>query len=800
MELNVIKSATAIRRVSVVRLPSRFQTKAHDLTWLVLVGLCVSAVYLILLPYVERTWRPTGDEPHYLLTAHSLVHDFDFDLTNNYNQFDYLDFYYSKDIVRQVRIDAAGHEILDHHLGLPLLIAPAYALGGRYGVLAFQSLVAGLLAALTFKLAWYVSNNEVAALISTGFVFFSPPLLLYPYLVYPELVAALLTTIVLYVIITARLTPWTAMLVIGALILLPWLNRRFIPLALVLALLTVWSNWSLSRAKDSLLPRRQAVIITGLGVVLTVISIGLLLWFNSQLSTPARADVVLPPTGGLLWRRLARGVGWLVDQQRGLFVFAPIYMIAVCSLPLLLRDFWRHRSLNWVLLVPFVLSLGLTAAAGGFWVAWELGPRFLVVALPALAPLLALAWQTYRHSKLFVGVAMLLFGLSLSNGIIILRQPELPYKSSLPLFYSQALNLPITDWLPNLGDYETLYPTAADNTDALIIEENNESFWFAEAGKSRTIIGATALDALSFGHYHLRWPVGSDVQLPPETELLRLSIKHAGGGQVAYKTVTAAELPTDGTFGVIDETFFNPDPDRWRTTLVFQATSLGAGNVWAGPVRISPDWFYAWLLPYLYVAIIIAAAIILWLRYGQKQPNPDLAHLPRQPTIPLAYAWSAAIVVPIMAVSYVGWQHGQPSHTYAADTFQHFVGQAVPDDEATASRAWLVDPAVDPPQKAIYGPFDIYDAGDYTVTFRLKLPEAVEVEPAVARLQVSATASFDELAAQDLFAADFTQPDQYQTFTLAVTNPRRQALSFEVAYSGVAPLYIDNVTITETHS
>ena len=545
--------------------------------------------------------------------------------------------------------------------------------------------------------------------------------------------------------------------------------------------------------------RLQATKIAGLGMVLTLVSIGILVWFNSQLSTPARADVILPPTGGLLWRRLARGIGWLVDQQRGLFVFAPIYIVAVWSLPILIRDFLSHRSRNWVLLVPFLMSLGLTAAAGGFWIAWELGPRFLVVALPALAPLIALAWQTYRHSKLFVGLSILLFILSVINGIIILRQPELPYKSSLPLFYSEALNLPITEWLPNLGDYETLFPIAADNSDTLIIQENGESFWFAEAGKSRPMIAATTLDALSFGHYNLRWQVGVDSQLPPETELLRLSIKHLGGGQVTYKTVTAAELPTDGTFGFIDVMFLNPNSDRWRTPMVFQATSLGASNIWAGPVSISPDWFYAWLLPYLVMALIVAGAVVLWVQNGQRQSKPAPVRL-SLPTMPLSYMWSAAVVVPIVALSYLGWQNGQVGHTYGVNAFQHFVGQVVADDEATNRRAWLVDPAIDPPQKAIYGPFDIYNAGDYEVTFSLKLPEAVEAEQALARLQVSATASFDELAVQELFATDFARPGQYQTFTLAVTNPRRQALSFEVYYLGLAPLRIDNVTITKSNS
>ncbi|HRV92224.1 MAG TPA: hypothetical protein P5526_08690, partial [Anaerolineae bacterium] len=224
MELEATKSAPAIRGISVVSGSSRLQTKSQDFVWLVLVGVCVSAVYLVLLPYVARTWRTTGDEPHYLLTAHSLVHDGDFDLKNNYDQLDYLAFYFSKDITRQIRYDSTGGEILDHYLGLPVLIAPAYALGGRFGVLAFQAMLAGLLAAITFKLAWSVSEDMGAALLGTLFVFFSPPLLLYPYLVYPELIAALLVTISLFFIVATRPTGLGVVALVVSLIVLPWLN------------------------------------------------------------------------------------------------------------------------------------------------------------------------------------------------------------------------------------------------------------------------------------------------------------------------------------------------------------------------------------------------------------------------------------------------------------------------------------------------------------------------------------------------------------------------------------------------
>ena len=65
----------------------------------------------------------------------------DLDLANNYDRLDYLAFYFSQDIDRQVRTNRAGQQILNHQLGLPVMIAPAYALGGRTGVLILQAIL-----------------------------------------------------------------------------------------------------------------------------------------------------------------------------------------------------------------------------------------------------------------------------------------------------------------------------------------------------------------------------------------------------------------------------------------------------------------------------------------------------------------------------------------------------------------------------------------------------------------------------------------------------------------------------------
>ncbi|MEW5957834.1 MAG: hypothetical protein AB1801_08940 [Chloroflexota bacterium] len=746
--------------------PSKLKLAAPP--WAVIIGAALLALHVALLPLIERTWRATGDEPHYLLASHSLVADRDFDLANNYDQLDPLNFYFSRDIDRQVRLDGAGRQILDHQLGLPLLLAPAYALGGRLGVLAFQSVLGGLLAALTFKLAAFVSRDERAALMATLMTALSPPLLLYPYLVYPELAGALLTTLVLYYAVArSRPTPGAATWVILSLAMLPWLNRRFIPLAVILALLIAWT-W-----RSHSFSLRNTTAVWGL-LAAAGLSIALLLWFNSRLSPPLRADIIAPLDSSTAWLRLGRAVGWLVDQQRGLFIFAPVYILSLWGLPLL----FERRPRHWLVLVPLLSSMGVVAAAGGYWVAWELGPRFLVVGLPGLAPLLALAWRRYARRRLWTAAAMLLLALSLANSLVIIRNPELPYKSSLPAFYGHRLGLPLTELLPDLAGY------------ARIAAPASQALWFAAAGQPAPLAQSGPLYDLPAGHYRLIWPLRIDPNLPPETEVLRLSIKFLGGGQLFYRVIPAAGLPADGRAGLIEQTFTNPNIDRWRRPMILHAASTGRSNIWGQDILFSPDPLYGWLLPYLYLGLLALAAAGTWRRFraGPEPAACPLFQLPRWP------AWGLVIVLPLLALAYLAYQLYLPHRTYDAARLPHLTGRLLADPEASAGRAWQVDPRADPPQKAIYGPFDLYAEGGYHVAFRIKLPEQAAPGLEIARLRVAGATG--PLRTQPLRAEHFTATGLYHDFVLVVDNPRRQALSFEVEYLGAAALALDDVTIT----
>ena len=96
-----------------------------------------------------------GDEPHYLLTAESIVSDGDVDLTDEYRTRAYAEWYPDK--LDPDGEPTAGRLHEPHGVGFPLLIAPAYAIGGPVLVELFLA----ALAALGFVAAWLLARRLV---------------------------------------------------------------------------------------------------------------------------------------------------------------------------------------------------------------------------------------------------------------------------------------------------------------------------------------------------------------------------------------------------------------------------------------------------------------------------------------------------------------------------------------------------------------------------------------------------------------------------------------------------------------
>src|SRR4051794_4228717 len=153
-----------------------------------------------------------GDEPHYLLTAKSLIDDGNPDLRDEYARRAYREFYPYALTPHGSLTNGRANE--PHGVGFPLLIAPAFAIAGAKGVEVFLAMIAAVAIVLAYLLARRVVPDPWA-LGATLAVGLSPPLLVYSTAVYPEIpaAAALCGSLLLALRIPAsprRRTGWSA--------------------------------------------------------------------------------------------------------------------------------------------------------------------------------------------------------------------------------------------------------------------------------------------------------------------------------------------------------------------------------------------------------------------------------------------------------------------------------------------------------------------------------------------------------------------------------------------------------------
>src|SRR6185436_9272946 len=93
-----------------------------------LLGAAWAFLVAIGLAYTLRL-RVSGDEPHYLLMAQSLWREHDLDLRDNHSREDWREYTPGPIVPHYAAPRADGRPYPAHSPGLPLLLAPLYALG-----------------------------------------------------------------------------------------------------------------------------------------------------------------------------------------------------------------------------------------------------------------------------------------------------------------------------------------------------------------------------------------------------------------------------------------------------------------------------------------------------------------------------------------------------------------------------------------------------------------------------------------------------------------------------------------------
>jgi hypothetical protein len=369
---------------------------------------------LVGLRYVGRL-TASGDEPHYLLMAQSLWKEGDLDLRDNIERGDYRE-YFPGDLVPHwgaPRRD--GRPFPAHSPGLPVLLAPVYALGGRRACVVLFALLLAALGHEVLSLARRLTRDDHAALTAWA-VAVGPPAFVYSFHLYTELPSALAAVVALRLLLASP-GVGGAVAAAASVAVLPWLHLKMIPAAAVLGLVG--------------LLRLRGRPLVAFAATAAIAATGFLGYYQATFGTPTPLALYgggVPPGTGTSALRAAAGL--LLDRSFGLLPHAPVFLVAFAGLPFLGR--WRRRDAVVILAVAAAVVAPLLN-----WRMWWGGQcppgRFLVPVAPLLALLVAArvagdprGLARWRWALLSLGLGLALFMAATPEALRMLNRGDRP--------------------------------------------------------------------------------------------------------------------------------------------------------------------------------------------------------------------------------------------------------------------------------------------------------------------------------------------------------------------------------------
>ncbi len=367
--------------------------------------------------YGAREMVPGGDEPHYLIITQSLLADRDIQIENNHARGDYAP-YFQGTLRPDYFVRGKNGAIYSIHApGLSVLIAPAWALAGYRGVVVFLLAVAASGIALLWVLAHQLTRSRAAAWFGAAAMAAATPIAFHSFTIYPDGPGAVLVLTGIWAIMrlrptgTSHVAPGTshrtshvAWLLHGlALAALPWLHARFAVLAGLIGLFVLLR-----------MPRTRAGV-TRAAAFLAVPIASAIAWFAYFwviYGTPNPNA----PYGEFFrtqasWSFVTGGIaGVLFDQQFGILVYAPVFLVAAAGFISMMRSDDRRLAIELAILVtPYVVTMTHLRM---WWGGWSAPARFAVAILWLGGVFAAHAWSVAR-TRAARGTALGALGASL---------------------------------------------------------------------------------------------------------------------------------------------------------------------------------------------------------------------------------------------------------------------------------------------------------------------------------------------------------------------------------------------------
>ncbi len=424
----------------------------------------------------------TGDEPHYLLIAHSLLADGDLDLANNYAEKDYEAYMPAGVVLDPHTVPGAkpGSRYSFHSPGTAFYLLPFYALGrlfGRDGLVLFvrfgMSLIGALFGLQLFLFARWEWGRESLAFWLWLLVSFSTPVYFYSIHVYAELFVGLFALTIFRHFRHKRPLPAGKLLVCG-LLLSFFLWFHALKYLFLLAPFGLYAVWVLVRRQRNFRSLASFLVfpvtITGLYFVFQKvfygsISLSTVSWRGSLGTGESLSYLKWLLTGipfRFRWETLA---GYFLDQRDGLLLYAPIFFFAFLGIIEMARRRFKGLLVLLFLTAPYVfVSAFLTQRAG-----YAPQARPLVSVIWALAVPVGY-FLAYNAKTLFLRLFNIAAGLGFFFVWLLLQNPLFLYQETtqgttergggifyvlsnlhfrLPDFLPSYIKVEETGWLPN---------------------------------------------------------------------------------------------------------------------------------------------------------------------------------------------------------------------------------------------------------------------------------------------------------------------------------------------------------------